>query len=794
MAEQASLFDMFEEEENALAAAEAAAPGTAALEAPVPETPVEASAEQPAAAGEEVQAAPAGEEALAAPAGEEAQAAPAGEEAQAAPVGEEAQAAPAGEEAQAAPASEEARAAQRIKKLRAEIEHHTYLYYAKDAPEISDYAYDSLMRELKEWEQKFPQFADPTSPTQRVGGYVSEQFSPVVHEQRMYSLDNAMDFAELDAWMARVEEFFGHMVPLCCELKIDGSSIALTYDNAHLVRAATRGDGTTGEDVTVNIRGVQDVPLALATDAAALITRAEGSIELRGEIYMPKSSFSALNAEAELAGKQGFANPRNAAAGSLRQKDPGITAQRDLATFMYAIADQRSLQVGSQWELLQWLRAAGFHVNPDVALCNSAQEVRDFCTKALENRDGLAYDIDGVVVKVNNFDQQDAMGFTSRAPRWAIAFKFPPEEKTTLLRDITVQVGRTGKLTPVAELVPVTVAGSVVSRATLHNVDEVQRKDVRVGDTVIVRKAGDVIPEILGPVLSLRPADAKVWSMPAVCPSCKSPVVREEGEVDYRCISIDCPAQAAERLIHWASREAMDIDGMGEEIIGRLLACGRVTDVADFYSLDAVELSCLDMGRVNKEGEKITLGKKTADKLYAAIQESKTRDFWRVLNGIGMRHVGKNMAQVIAHKYPSMELLQQASEESMAAIDGVGEKIAHSIWVFLRTPDNAAIIERLGNLGVTMEATKQEAAATQELAGLTFVLTGSLVQSGLTRDEAGERLKQRGAKVSGSVSKKTSYVIAGEAAGSKLDKANALGVPVLDEAAFLRLLETGVIE
>ena len=791
MAEQASLFDMFEEEENALAAAEAAAPGTAvpgtaALEAPVPETPVEASAEQLAAASEEAQAAPAGEEALAAPASEEAQLAPASEEAQAAP---------ASEEAQAAPASEEARAAQRIKKLRAEIEHHTYLYYAKDAPEISDYAYDSLMRELKEWEQKFPQFADPTSPTQRVGGYVSEQFSPVVHEQRMYSLDNAMDFAELDAWMARVEEFFGHMVPLCCELKIDGSSIALTYDNAHLVRAATRGDGTTGEDVTVNIRGVQDVPLALATDAAALITRAEGSIELRGEIYMPKSSFSALNAEAELAGKQGFANPRNAAAGSLRQKDPGITAQRDLATFMYAIADQRSLQVGSQWELLQWLRAAGFHVNPDVALCNSAQEVRDFCTKALENRDGLAYDIDGVVVKVNNFDQQDAMGFTSRAPRWAIAFKFPPEEKTTLLRDITVQVGRTGKLTPVAELVPVTVAGSVVSRATLHNVDEVQRKDVRVGDTVIVRKAGDVIPEILGPVLSLRPAEAKVWSMPTACPSCKSPVVREEGEVDYRCISIDCPAQAAERLIHWASREAMDIDGMGEEIIGRLLACGRVTDVADFYSLDAVELSCLDMGRVNKEGEKITLGKKTADKLYAAIQESKTRDFWRVLNGIGMRHVGKNMAQVIAHKYPSMELLQQASEESMAAIDGVGEKIAHSIWVFLRTPDNAAIIERLGNLGVTMEATKQEAAATtQELAGLTFVLTGSLVQSGLTRDEAGERLKQRGAKVSGSVSKKTSYVIAGEAAGSKLDKANALGVPVLDEAAFLRLLETGVIE
>ena len=694
-----------------------------------------------------------------------------------------------------ASSQELAQAAARIKKLRAEIEHHTYLYYAKDAPEISDFAYDSLMRELKGLEEKYPQFMDPSSPTQRVGGYVSEQFTSVRHEQRMYSLDNAMDLDALDAWLARVEEFFGHMVPVCCELKIDGSSIALTYDNGRLVRAATRGDGVTGEDVTVNIRGVADVPLALAADATQLITRQEGSIELRGEIYMPKSSFNALNAEAELAGKQGFANPRNAAAGSLRQKDPGITAQRDLATFMYSIADQRSLGVNSQWDLLQWLRAAGFHVNPDVKLCNTGAEVREFCANALKNRDGLAYDIDGVVVKVNNFDQQDAMGFTSRAPRWAIAFKFPPEEKTTLLRDITVQVGRTGKLTPVAELVPVAVAGSVVARATLHNVDEVQRKDVRIGDTVIVRKAGDVIPEVLGPVLSLRPEDATVWQMPTTCPSCGSHVIREEGEVDFRCISIDCPAQAAERLIHWASREALDIDGMGEEIVARLLESGRVRDVADFYTLDAVELSQLETGRLNKEGQPITLGKKTAEKLAAAIQDSKSRDFWRVLNGIGMRHVGKNMAQVIAGAYPSLEALMGASEENLAAIDGVGEKIAHSIWTFLRTPDNAAVLDRLAHLGVNMQADAVAAASvTDELAGLTFVLTGSLVQSGMTRDEAGERLKAMGAKVSGSVSKKTSYVIAGEAAGSKLDKALSLGVPVLDEAAFLRLLESRTLE
>ena len=782
MTEQASLFDFdMDSAEDATQAAEIAADETAAAGAAG-----EATATNPAIAGET----PAGEGADGEAVGTEALAALEALDGEGAarisgtsPVSS----------AAAVPADPAAaEAAARIKKLRAEIEHHTYLYYAKDAPEISDAVYDSLMRELKELEQEFPQFADASSPTQRVGGYVSEQFSPVTHEQRMYSLDNAMDLDELDAWMTRVQDFFGRMVPLCCELKIDGSSIALTYDNGRLVRAATRGDGVTGEDVTVNIRSVADIPLALAPDAAALVTRPEGSLELRGEIYMPKSSFAALNAEAELAGKQGFANPRNAAAGSLRQKDPGITAQRDLATFMYAIADQRALDLSSQWELLQWLSAAGFHVNPDVKLCTKAQEVRDFCADALKRRDALAYDIDGVVVKVNNFDQQDAMGFTSRAPRWAIAFKFPPEEKTTLLRDITVQVGRTGKLTPVAELVPVTMAGSVVARATLHNVDEVQRKDVRVGDTVIVRKAGDVIPEILGPVLSLRPQDARVWTMPTECPSCKSHVVREEGEVDYRCISIDCPAQAAERLIHWASREAMDIDGMGEEIIGHLLKAGRVRDVADFYTLDAVELSLLNTGRTNKDGEAITLGKKTADKLAAAIQESKTRDFWRVINGIGIRHVGKNMAQVIARNYSSMELLMAATEESMAAIDGIGEKIAHSIWVFLRTPDNAATIERLGKLGVNMQADATAAAnVTDELAGLTFVLTGSLVQSGMTRDEAGERLKAMGAKVSGSVSKKTSYVIAGEAAGSKLDKALSLGVAVLDEPAFLRLLETG---
>lgn len=681
----------------------------------------------------------------------------------------------------------------RIEELRREIEHNSYLYYAKDAPAISDAAFDSLVHELRALEAAHPEFYDPNSPTQRVGGYVGEQFAPIRHERRMYSLDDAMDAAELDAWLDRVEEAFGGMVDVVCELKIDGSSIALTYQDGNLVRGATRGDGTTGEDVTANIRTVKNLPLRLRPDALGSLTDPSRAIELRGEVYMPKSSFESLNRAAEANGKQPFANPRNAAAGSLRQKDPAITAGRDLSTFLYAIADERALAFGTQWELLQWLGEAGFHVNPDVQLCATRDEVHAFCQRAIERRDSLPYEIDGVVVKVNSFARQEEMGYTARAPRWAIAFKFPPEEKTTLLRDITVQVGRTGKLTPVAEMDPVRVAGSTVARATLHNEDEVLRKDVRVGDTVIVRKAGDVIPEVLGPVVSLRPADARPWAMPKTCPSCGSPVIREEGEADYRCISIDCPAQALERLLHWASRGAMDIDGMGEEIVARLVESGRLTDVADYYTLDEVELSMLDMGRVNKDGEAIRLGRTVAAKLVAAIDASRDRGFARVLFGLGMRHVGKTTAEALAASYPSMDELRAATEEDLAAVEGIGPKIAHSVYLFLRTPDNVAVIDRLQARGVNLADSAAEDAAQlpQTLAGLTFVLTGTLVQSGMTRDEAGAALKARGAKVSGSVSKKTSFVVAGESAGSKYDKAIALGVPVLDEDALLRIIETG---
>ena len=686
--------------------------------------------------------------------------------------------------------------AARAEALRREIEHHSYQYYALDAPTISDAAFDSLMRELREIEAAHPELVTASSPTQRVGGYVGEQFAPVVHERRMYSLDNAMDLDELDEWMERTAEACGGALPpLCCELKIDGSSIALTYEDGVLVRAATRGDGTTGEDVTVNMRTVRDVPLRLRDEARGAIAPGVETLELRGEVYMPKKSFEALNAAAEEEGRAPFANPRNAAAGSLRQKDPAVTKMRDLSTFMYAIADDAALEVEGQWELLQWLRKAGFHVNPDVRLCTTAEEVRGFCRECLDRRESLPYEIDGVVVKVNDFARQRAMGFTARAPRWAIAFKFPPEEKTTLLRDITVQVGRTGALTPVAELVPVVVAGSTVARATLHNLDEVHRKDVRVGDTVIVRKAGDVIPEVLGPVLSLRSPEARIWEMPSVCPSCGSPVVRDPGEVAFRCISIDCPAQALERLLHWASRGALDIDGMGEEIVSRLVESGRVADVADYYSLSEEELASLDMGRVKADGEPVRLGHTVAKKLVAAIEASKGRTFARVLFGLGIRHVGKTTAEAIAAAYPSMDALAAAGEDELAGVYGVGPKVAHGMWLFFRTPDNVSVIERLRAAGVTMadEAVAVGEEVPQVLAGLTFVLTGTLAHSGMTRDEAGARLKAMGAKVSGSVSKKTSFVVAGENAGSKYDKAVALDVPVLDEAQLLNLLETGEV-
>lgn len=688
--------------------------------------------------------------------------------------------------------------AERAVELRNLLDHAAYQYYALDDPEMSDADFDRLLRELQDIEGLHPELVTPDSYTQRVGGFVSEQFASVAHASRMYSIDDAMDLDELDAWLARTDEALGasesNPVAYTCELKIDGLGVAITYRDGSFVRAATRGDGSVGEDVSANVRTIHDVPMHLKPAGLEKVAdKGFGqSIEVRGEVYMPKHSFVRLNEEADDAGRSAFANPRNAAAGSLRQKDSAVTAARDLETFMYAVASTDALDVSTQAEFLGWLSDCGFHVNPNVRRCTSAAEVHDFCANALEHRSDLDYDIDGVVVKVDSFARQLALGFTARAPRWAIAFKFPPEEKRTVLREIRIQVGRTGVLTPVAEFDPVVVAGSTIARATLHNIDEVRRKNVRVGDTIVVHKAGDVIPEVVGPVLELRPADAVDFEMPSVCPSCGSPVVREEGEVAYRCVSIDCPAQAHERLTHWASRKAMDIDGLGDEIVSRLVESGLVTDVADFYDkLTEEGLAALSTGRISVDGADIVTGPVIARKVMAQIEASKEQGLGRALFGLGIRHVGASVAEALALHFGSMQALMSAGQDEIAGIDGIGPKIALSVREFLSVPENVAVIERLREAGVSLEEERTAEARPQTLAGLTFVLTGALERH--TRDEAGAALKALGAKVSGSVSKKTSYVVAGEAAGSKLMKAEQLGVPVLDEAALDSILETGEV-
>ena len=709
-----------------------------------------------------------------------------------------------------------AQAAARAAELRHLLDYHAYRYYALDAPEITDAAFDKLLVELQQIEAAHPELVTPDSYTQRVGGYVSEQFTPVTHMARMYSMDDAMNLEELDEWLARTEEALGAgRVAYTCELKIDGLGVAITYQNGSFVRAATRGDGTTGEDVSLNVRTIKDVPMHLSEAALAHMGADRGTpIEVRGEVYMPKGSFARLNAEADAEGREPFANPRNAAAGSLRQKDPKVTATRSLATFIYSIADTAPLHVDSQHAFLDWLREAGFSVNASVARCTSPAEVHAFCADALAHRGDLDYDIDGVVVKVDGFDQQADLGFTARAPRWAIAFKFPPEEKTTVLREIRIQVGRTGVLTPVAEFDPVTVAGSTIARATLHNLDEIRRKDVRVGDTIIVHKAGDVIPEVVGPVLDKRSADAVEWDMPETCPACGSPVVHEGDEVAYRCVSLDCPAQLKERLIHWVSRGCMDVDGLGDELIDKMIEAGLLRDVADFYTLDADSIAALDTGRTYAKddkkrgvaaGDPIKVGHTIAGKVMDELIRSKAQPLSRVLFALGIRHVGKSVAEVLAQRFLTIDTLAAASEEDIAACEGIGPKIAASVREFLSVPENLEVLQRLReaglaleeNLGVAVAQAAQETgvdadlAAGQPLDGLTFVLTGTLVNR--TRDEAGAALKLLGAKVSGSVSKKTSYLVAGPKAGSKLTKAESLGVPVLDEEALERILATGEV-
>ena len=704
--------------------------------------------------------------------------------------------------ADAPPASKEP--AERVVELRNLLDYYAYRYYALDAPLVTDAEFDALLRELQELEAAHPELASDDSYTQRVGGYLLDQFAPVRHAQRMYSIDDAMGLDELDAWLERTERELDatpeHPVAYTCELKIDGLGIAVTYEDGRFVRAATRGDGSVGEDVSANVRTIADVPSTLVPKGLAELPAGEEgrALEVRGEVYMPKSSFARLNAERDRAGQPVFANPRNAAAGSLRQKDPRVTAHRDLETFIYAVANPERIHVRSQHDFLGWLRSLGLSVNRNYRLCQSAAEVHDFCVRALERRGDLEYDIDGVVVKVDDFARQAELGFTARAPRWAIAFKFPPEERRTVLRDIRIQVGRTGVLTPVADFDPVTVAGSTIAHATLHNLDEIRRKDVRVGDTVIVHKAGDVIPEVVGPVLAERPDGALPWEMPETCPSCGSPVVHELGEVAYRCVSIDCPAQTSERLEHWVSRKAMDVDGMGRELIARLIAEGLVRDVADLYGLTEEALAALPTGRAYKtagkghaKGDPIPTGAKTAAKIASQLEASKGRGLARLLFGLGIRHVGASVAEALAGAFGSVEALRNATEEEMAEVEGVGPIVAAGVAEFFATPQNLEVLARLEAAGVSVADAAVPAGEErpQTLSGLTFVLTGAL--EGMTRDEAGAALKALGAKVSGSVSKRTSFVVAGSAAGSKLAKAQSLGIPVLDQAQLEEILDTG---
>ena len=707
-----------------------------------------------------------------------------------------------------APADAPVDAVERVNELRATLQRARDQYYLEDAPELPDAVYDSLNRELADLENRYPSLKTVDSPTQTVGGGVAEQFAPAQHQHRMYSLDDAMDLDELDEWLARTREAVGHALSYCCELKIDGSSIALTYDRGTLVRAATRGDGSVGENVTANILQVKDVPRHLSIESGAM--GFSQPIEVRGEVYMPRSSFERLNdaislendeimlynAEIDagertgrkLALKKSFANCRNAAAGSLPQKDSSVTAQRDLATFIYAIAETTQLGVTSQHEFLEWLRTAGFSVNPNIRVVDSEAAVHEFCKNALEHRGDLDYDIDGVVVKVDDFAIQAELGFTAKAPRWAIAFKFPPEEKTTILRNVAVQVGRTGVLTPVAEFDPTTVDGSVVSRATLHNYDELARKDVRIGDTIIIHKAGDVIPEVVGAVLSLRPPEARIPEVPVTCPSCGSPVFRDGAFL--RCDSAECPAQLQTRLEHWVSRGAMDIDGLGTKIIENLVASGLVKDAVDFYKLDVATLAEVSTGDEKKDGSPRVFGTRNATKAIEQIEASKQRPFESVLFAIGIRNIGKTTAEALARAFKTMDALMEASEVQLCQVDGIGEVVAQGVEEFFDTKDNRDFIERLREVGLQM-AIDESDAKPQTLAGLTFVLTGSLEH--YDRATAEELLRAYGAKASGSVSKKTSYVVAGPGAGSKLRKAEELGVPVLDEDALVKIIETGEV-
>lgn len=697
----------------------------------------------------------------------------------------------------AAGAEPTAAAKERHAELSAEITDHQYRYYVLDAPSISDAEFDRLLRELQALEDQYPALRTPDSPTQRIGGTFSTLFTPVEHRERMMSLDNAFDDEELAAWAERVERDTGGAVPYLCELKVDGLAVNLTYEQGRLVRAATRGDGRTGEDVTPNVRTIRGVPERLtgpanrSGSAGEHLAEREWShdvpdlIEVRGEVYFPVAAFADLNASLVEQGKPPFANARNAAAGSLRQKDPRITASRPLRLVVHGVGARRGFHPAAQSQAYAALRAWGlpisdrWEVKPDLA------GVRDYIAHYAEHRHDVEHEIDGVVVKVDPVAIQGRLGSTSRAPRWAIAFKYPPEEVTTKLLDIDVNVGRTGRVTPFAVLEPVRVAGSTVALATLHNAREVERKGVLIGDTVVVRKAGDVIPEVVGPVVELRPPDAHRFEMPQRCPSCQTPLApAKEGDVDIRCSNNrSCPAQLRERVFHLAGRGAFDIEVLGYKAARALLEAGVIVDEGDLFALNAEKLRRADFF-VNKDG---TLGS-NAIKLLDNLEEAKGRPLWRVLVALSIRHVGPTAAQALARHFGSINAIAAASLDELSAVEGVGPTIAESVTEWFTVDWHRDVIRKWDDSGVRIEEDRAEKGP-RPLEGLTVVVTGTLPT--YSRDRATEEITARGGKVSGSVSKKTSFVVVGDNPGSKYDKALSLKVPVLDEAGFEVLLAQG---
>lgn len=666
----------------------------------------------------------------------------------------------------------------KLARLRAEINYHLYRYHTLDDPIISDVEYDQLMGQLRELEGLHPELITPDSPTQRVGAAPLEGFEKVIHPNPMTSLGNAFDDEDMYNWLGRVERLLPDGVTLAdlefvVEPKIDGLAIALTYDNGILVQGATRGNGLEGENVTPNIRTVKSVPLRIPTTPDGL--PAPTRIEVRGEIYMPIAEFEKFNRQQMEKGEKVFANPRNAAAGSLRQLDSRITAQRPLAMFSYAIGYVEGAEIHSQKEALDYLRALGFPVNPDILYTNDFETVLNYIHTWMERRDRLPYDADGVVVKINDFALQQQLGVVGNAPRWAIAYKFPAHEATTRVLEINANVGRTGQITPYAILEPVNIGGVTVRQATLHNFDDLARKDIRVGDRVVVKRAGDVIPQVVKPILDLRPAGSQPYRPPARCPACNEPTVRLGDEVALFCVNAACPAQLVRQVEYFVSRGAMDIDGFGIKIGEQLAREGLIKDVADIYFLGREQLLSL-------EG----FAEKKADNLLAAIEASKQQPFERVLIGLGIRYVGSTVAGLIVDAFPSIDALQKATQEQLEAVEGVGPRITESIIEWFKRPANQALIEKLRRAGVNLAAARPPGQAKpQSLAGLTFVITGTLPT--WTREEAKAFIEQHGGKVSSSVSKKTSYLVVGEQPGSKLSKAQALGIPALGEEELKRL-------